>query len=77
MNNIFVNDDYRITCIIDWIFYSAISFSVLLMTPDLSQSCDELNSLLIDLFKSELNKTVIADSKENKNQSYFFKLQAI
>lgn len=42
--NIFVDDDYNISCIIDWAFSSSIPESMLLAPPGLPQYCDELTS---------------------------------
>ncbi|KAJ5432348.1 Aminoglycoside phosphotransferase, partial [Penicillium daleae] len=44
VNNIFVDDDYNISCIIDWAFSSSIPESMLLAPPGLPQYCDELTS---------------------------------
>lgn len=46
VNNIFVDDDYNITCLIDWAFASSIPESMLLATPGLPQYRDELRSEL-------------------------------
>lgn len=46
VNNIYVDDDYNITCIIDWAFASSISESMLLAAPGLPQYRDEISSEL-------------------------------
>lgn len=46
VNNIYVDDDYNITCIIDWAFASSIPESMLLVTPGLPQYRDEVSSEL-------------------------------
>ncbi|KAJ5491957.1 Aminoglycoside phosphotransferase [Penicillium expansum] len=46
VNNIYVDDDYNITCIIDWAFASSIPESMLLTTPGLPQYRDEISSEL-------------------------------
>ncbi|KAJ6143544.1 Aminoglycoside phosphotransferase [Penicillium samsonianum] len=43
VNNIYVDDDYNITCIIDWAFTSSVPESMLLVTPGLPQYRDELS----------------------------------
>ncbi|PYI20678.1 hypothetical protein BO99DRAFT_442037 [Aspergillus violaceofuscus CBS 115571] len=44
VNNIYVDDDYNITCIIDWAFASSIPESMLLAAPGLPQYRDEIIS---------------------------------
>jgi hypothetical protein len=46
VNNIYIDDDYKITCIIDWAFASSIPESMLLTTPGLPQYRDEIGSEL-------------------------------
>ena len=46
VNNIYVDDNYNITCLIDWAFASSIPESMLLATPGLPQYRDELRSEL-------------------------------
>ncbi|KAJ5700465.1 hypothetical protein N7536_003478 [Penicillium majusculum] len=46
VNNIYVDDDYNITCIIDWAFASSIPETMMLETPGLPQYRDELSSEL-------------------------------
>ncbi|RAH40489.1 uncharacterized protein BO95DRAFT_457352 [Aspergillus brunneoviolaceus CBS 621.78] len=46
VNNIYVDDDYNITCIIDWAFSSSIPESMLLAAPGLPQYRDEIISEL-------------------------------
>ena len=43
VNNIYVDDDYNITCIIDWAFASSVPESMLLSAPGLPQPRDELS----------------------------------
>ncbi|KAH8433017.1 uncharacterized protein LDX57_010655 [Aspergillus melleus] len=52
VNNIYVDDEYNITCIIDWAFASSIPESMLLATPELPQYRDELSSELHAPFKN-------------------------
>lgn len=46
VNNIYVDDDFNITCLIDWAFASSIPESMLLAPPGLPQYRDEINSEL-------------------------------
>ncbi|KAJ5227976.1 hypothetical protein N7489_008684 [Penicillium chrysogenum] len=46
VNNIYVDDDYNITCVIDWAFALSIPESMLLTTPGLPQYRDEISSEL-------------------------------
>ncbi|RAK89063.1 hypothetical protein BO79DRAFT_194936 [Aspergillus costaricaensis CBS 115574] len=50
VNNIFVDDDYNITCIIDWAFASSIPESMLVAPPGLPQYRDKLSSELQTAF---------------------------
>lgn len=51
VNNIYVDDDYNITCLIDWAFASSIPESMLLATPGLPQYRNEISSELHISFK--------------------------
>ena len=61
VNNIYVDKDLNITCIIDWAFCSAVPLSMLLMAPGLPQSRHELDASLFaafeDGFQSSLQKS--------------------
>ena len=46
VNNLFVDVQYNITCVIDWAFCSSVPLSVLLTPPGLPQSRDQLNPSL-------------------------------
>jgi hypothetical protein len=46
VNNIYVDDDYNITCLIDWAFASSVPESMLLAAPGLPQYRDEISSEL-------------------------------
>lgn len=52
VNNIFVDKDFNITCIIDWAFCSSVPISMLLTAPGLPQSKDELDGTLLTPFES-------------------------
>ncbi|KAL9629473.1 MAG: hypothetical protein Q9164_006866 [Protoblastenia rupestris] len=51
VDNIYVDADFNITCIIDWAFCSSVPLHVLLMAPGLPQSRYELESTLISAFE--------------------------
>ncbi|KAE8149431.1 kinase-like domain-containing protein [Aspergillus avenaceus] len=50
VNNIYVDDNYNITCIIDWAFASSIPESLLLAAPGLPQYRDEISLELLAPF---------------------------
>lgn len=52
VNNIYVDEDFNITCIIDWAFCSAVPLSMLLMTPGLPQSRHEVDASLFPAFEN-------------------------
>ncbi|OJD12882.1 hypothetical protein AJ78_06597 [Emergomyces pasteurianus Ep9510] len=56
VNNIFVDDKYQITCLIDWAFSSTVPSSVLLTVPGLPQSRDELDQPLAAAFEKGLKR---------------------
>ena len=51
VNNIYVDEDFNITCIIDWAFCSAVPLSMLLMAPGLPQSRHEIDASLFTAFE--------------------------
>lgn len=51
VNNIYVDEDFNITCIIDWAFCSAVPLSVLLIAPGLPQSRHEIEASLFAAFE--------------------------
>ena len=51
VNNIFVDEDLNITCIIDWAFCSAVPMSIVFTPPGLPQSRYELNVSLLCTFE--------------------------
>ena len=51
VNNIFVDDEYNITCVIDWMFCSSVPLSVLLTPPGLPQSRNEVEPSLLSMFE--------------------------
>lgn len=52
MNNVFIDDDFNITCIIDWIFSSTVPIATLLATPGMPHPRDEVDSTLIPFFRA-------------------------
>ncbi|KAE8352423.1 kinase-like domain-containing protein [Aspergillus coremiiformis] len=73
VNNIYVDDNYNITCIIDWAFTSSIPESMLLTTPGLPQYRDEISSELhipfIDGFFAAMPKSTDERSAHRYRQS--------
>ncbi|KAL8807244.1 MAG: hypothetical protein Q9200_004741 [Gallowayella weberi] len=51
VTNIYVDEKFNITCIIDWGFCSAIPFAMALIPPGLPQSRNELHRLLLPAFE--------------------------
>ena len=52
VDNIFVDEDFNITCIIDWAFCSSVPLSILLTAPGLPQSRYEIDASLLPAFES-------------------------
>ncbi|KAK2807855.1 hypothetical protein FQN50_005244 [Emmonsiellopsis sp. PD_5] len=75
VNNIFVDHDCKITCIIDWTFCSTVPFSVLLMPPGLPQSRDELEAPLVAAFETGLDEAILAQEGDTV-ATYSEKLRA-
>ncbi len=53
VDNIFVDEDFNITCIIDWAFCFSVPLSMLLIAPDLPQSRYEVDVSLLPAFENE------------------------
>ncbi|KAI1911238.1 hypothetical protein LOZ39_006254 [Ophidiomyces ophidiicola] len=70
VNNIFINDNCDITCIIDWAFCSSVPASILFMAPGLPMSRDELDAPLVAAFEEGLNEAMQADHGEDSMQIY-------
>jgi hypothetical protein len=51
VNNIFIDEKYNITCIIDWAFCSSVPLSMAVTAPGLPQSRDEISEQLRGAFK--------------------------
>ena len=52
VDNIFVDEGFNITCIIDWAFCSSVPLSILLTAPDLPQSRYEVDVSLLPAFEN-------------------------
>ncbi|KAL8875970.1 MAG: hypothetical protein Q9198_005750 [Flavoplaca austrocitrina] len=50
-DNIYVDEDFNITCIIDWAFCSAVPLPMLLMPPGLPQARNEIQESLLPAFE--------------------------
>lgn len=66
VNNIFIDDEYNITCLIDWGFASTVPLSVLLTAPGLPQSRDKLNESLVSAFEEGF-KTAIFGALQDQD----------
>ena len=69
-NNIYVDEDYNITCIIDWAFASTIPESMLLTPPGLPQYRDEISSELQMSFIDGFIATTSESTEENLVHRY-------
>ena len=63
INNIFVDDECNITCIIDWAFASSVPISELLTTPGLPHPRDQLEPSLIAAFRTGFLNHSIEEGK--------------
>lgn len=61
-NNIYADDDFYITSIIDWSFYSSVPFAVLLAPPGLPQFRNAPTEDLIKVFREAYNEASRANS---------------
>ncbi|ODM23515.1 hypothetical protein SI65_01104 [Aspergillus cristatus] len=66
VNNIYVDDSYNITCIIDWEFASTVPEAMLLIPPGLLQSRDELSQDLIAAFRDGLSAAISSRTRTAK-----------
>ncbi|KAH6713712.1 hypothetical protein BKA61DRAFT_656297 [Leptodontidium sp. MPI-SDFR-AT-0119] len=58
LGNIFVDDDFNITCIIDWAFSSTVPISTLLMTPTFPHPRDDVDTTLVPIFRASLLRQI-------------------
>ncbi|PYI03526.1 hypothetical protein BO78DRAFT_463224 [Aspergillus sclerotiicarbonarius CBS 121057] len=70
VNNIYVDDDYNITCIIDWAFASSIPESMLLSVPGLPQYGDEIAPELHLPFIDGFIAAIPGSIKESSTRGY-------
>ena len=74
VDNIFVDEGFNITCIIDWAFCSSVPLSVLLTAPGLPQSRDEVDVSLLPAFENgfrhALQKNTQRDNIETEMTLY-------
>ena len=61
VNNIFVDHDYNITCLIDWTFCSSVPLLELLTVPGLPQSRNEIESSLVPAFEHGFRQAMYED----------------
>lgn len=72
VNNIFVDDNFNITCIIDWAFCSSVPLSVLLMPPGLPQSRNEVDPALLPAFQGGFDYHSRQSSHQDPEQDAAF-----
>lgn len=77
VNNIFVDDNCNITCIIDWAFCSSVPLPVLFMTPGLPQSRDQLETPLISAFEGELSRVILLNHRGGPMEAFLHKLRMV
>ena len=75
VNNIYVDEDYKITCIIDWEFASSVPEYMLLTTPGLPQYRNEVSSELQVSFIDGFVETIPDLMKASLAQKYRSKLE--
>ncbi|MCJ1231354.1 hypothetical protein MMC12_008031 [Toensbergia leucococca] len=63
VNNIFIDEDLNITCIIDWAFCSAVPLSMLLTPPGLPQSRNELDVPLLAAFENGFQQSLLKNTQ--------------
>ncbi|KAJ8064525.1 hypothetical protein OCU04_006855 [Sclerotinia nivalis] len=60
-SNIFVDEDFNISCIIDWTYCSTVPMAMLLTTPSLPQPRSDIDSSLIPFFRSGFGHTTFEE----------------
>ncbi|QSS65103.1 hypothetical protein I7I51_05944 [Histoplasma capsulatum] len=69
VNNIFVDEDYNITCIIDWAFSSSVPIAMLLATPGLPHPRDEIEPALDSAFRARVAKYFMREKNVTLHQT--------
>ncbi|PWY77745.1 hypothetical protein BO83DRAFT_406829 [Aspergillus eucalypticola CBS 122712] len=69
VNNIYVDDDFNITCIIDWAFSTTVPEALLLTPPGLPQSRYELDKSLRLAFQDGFETAIIGDTCDQRTES--------
>jgi hypothetical protein len=69
LNNIFVDDDCNITCVIDWAFATSVPFAALLVTPGLPHPRNETTSSLTTAFRNGFEEDQHSCSKAYKTET--------
>ncbi|PYH34767.1 RNase H domain-containing protein [Aspergillus neoniger CBS 115656] len=77
VNNIYVDDDYNITCIIDWAFTSCVPDSMLLSPPGLPQYGDKISPELHTAFIDGFQAAMPESTEESTNLSRLLGLDSI
>jgi hypothetical protein len=80
MSNIFIDDDFNLTSIIDWTSSSTVPLSTLLITPSFPHPRHEVDTALIPVFKdslihhfSQVNKKILdPQSWDSTRSSWLF-----
>ncbi|KAL8751241.1 MAG: hypothetical protein Q9199_006556 [Rusavskia elegans] len=65
VNNIYIDEDCNITCVIDWEFCSTVPLSMVLIAPGLPQSRDEMDPSLLHAFQDGFRRAAMADSQQD------------
>ena len=68
LNNIFVDAELNITCIIDWAFSSTVPLFMLLAAPGLPQTCSEFNSSLSTAYEEGFHLALRARSCQSAGE---------
>ena len=69
LNNIFVDDDCNITCVIDWAFATSVPFAALLVKPGLPHPRNETTPSLITAFRNGFEEDQHSCSKAYKTET--------
>ena len=70
VNNIFIDDQYQITCVIDWGFSSTVPLPVLLAAPGLPQMRNRLDKALASAFEDGFRLAALKAYHDENLQDY-------